>query len=120
MTGIVAAIYLGVGSSPEYASLLLALPLLGVLIGAVCGGAAGIAGSVYSSQRGQLPHFFLTAAVAVATAAVIGAVFTAFSRTGWAYSAAIALPAAVALGLTLPRTAERFRRPRRVRLEELE
>lgn len=115
-----AAIYLAVGSSPEYASLLLALPLLGVLIGAVCGGAAGTAGSIYTSQRGQLPHFFLTAAVAVVTAAALGAVFTAFSRTGSAYSAAIALPASVALGLTLPRTAERFGRPRRVPSAELE
>jgi hypothetical protein len=120
VTGIVAAIYLGVGSSPEYVSLLLALPLLGVLIGAVCGAAAGIAGSMYTSQRGQLPHCFLTAAVAVVTAAAFGAVFTGFSRTGGAFSAAIALPASAALGLTLPRTAERFRQPRRVPSDELE
>jgi MFS family permease len=120
VTGIGAALYLGVGSSPEYASLLLALPLLGVLIGAVCGGAAGIAGSIYTSRRGRLPHLLLTAAVALAAAAAIGALFTAFSRIGWAYSTAIALPAAVVLGLTLPRVAERFRRPRRPRSEELE
>lgn len=108
-TGIVAAIFLAAGSAPEYAGMLMALPLLGVLIGAVCGGAAGIAGSIYTSQRGRLPHLLVTSTVALAAAAAVGALFTSFSQTGWAYSAAVALPAAVVLGLTLPRVAERFR-----------
>lgn len=120
VTGVVVAIYLGVDLSPEYVSVLFALPLLGVLIGAVCGGASGIAGSIYTSQRGRLPHFLLTVAVALGAAAAIGALFTAFSRTGWAYLAATALPGSVTLGLTLPRAAERFRQTRRPQFEDLE
>ncbi len=45
LTGIAVAIYLSAGTFTEYVSILLALPLLGVLVGAICGGAAGIAGS---------------------------------------------------------------------------
>ena len=122
LTGIGVALYLGTGPSAEYtpASVLVALPLLGVLVGAVCGGAAGVAGSMYTSQWGRLPHFLLTAAVALTSAAALGALLTAFSRTGWAYSAAIALPASVALGLALPRAAERLRRPRSTRADEHE
>lgn len=111
LTGIAAAIYIAIGSSAEYASLLLALPLLGVLIGAVCGGASGIAGTIYTSKLGRLPHFLLTSSIALAAAAALGALFTAFSRWGWAYSAAVALPAAVLLGTALPRGAEWLRRP---------
>jgi len=122
LTGIGVALYMGTGSSAEYtpASMLLALPLLGVLVGAVCGGAAGVAGSMYTSQWGRLPHFLLTASVALMTAAALGALFTAFSPTGWAYSAAIALPASVVLGLALPRAAERLRRPRSIESHEFE
>ena len=122
LTGIGVALYLGTGPSAEYtsASVLVALPLLGVLVGAVCGGAAGVAGSMYTSHWGRLPHFLLTAAVALTSAVALGALFTAFSRTGWAYSAAIALPASVALGLALPRAAEQLRRPRSTRADENE
>lgn len=111
VTGVAVAVYVSSGASTEYISGLLALPLLGALMGAVCGGAAGVAGSVYTSQLGRLPHFMLTALVSLASASVIGALFTAFSRTGWACAAAVALPASVALGLALPRAAERLRRP---------
>ncbi len=122
LTGIGVALHMGTGSSAEYtsASLLLALPLLGVLVGAVCGGAAGVAGSMYTSQWGRLPHFLLSASVALITAMALGALFTAFSRTGWAYSAAIALPASVVLGVALPRAAERLRRPPSTQSYELE
>lgn len=111
MSGIGVAIYAIPGTSAEYASALLALPLLGVLIGAVCGGAAGVAGTVYTSERGRLPRFWVTAPVALVAATTVGALLTAFSPSGWAYAAAIAVPACVTLGLALPPVAERLRRP---------
>lgn len=122
LTGIGVALYMGIGSPSQYThiSVLVALPLLGVLVGAVCGGAAGIAGSIYTSQWGRLPHYILSASVALITAAALGALFTAFSRTGWAYSAALALPASVVLALALPRVSERLRRPRSVQTYDFE
>ncbi|QFG68409.1 hypothetical protein [Ornithinimicrobium pratense] len=122
LTGIGVALYMGTGSSAEYTftSVLVALPLLGILVGAVCGGAAGITGSIYTSQWGRLPHSLLTASVALIAAAALGALFTAFSRAGWAYSAVIALPASIVLGLALPGAAERLRRPRSTHSDEFE
>lgn len=113
LSGVAAAIYWSVGISEEYVAGVLALPLLGVLIGAICGGAAGVAGSVYTTRRGRLPHFLMTTFVSLVAAAVIGAVFI-----GTALAAAIAVPASVALGLALPRVAERLRRPRPALLNE--
>lgn len=120
VTGVAVAIYLSTGTSAEYASALLALPLLGVLIGAVCGGTAGIAGSVYASHLGRLPNLWVTAPVALAAAAAIGALFTAFSPMGWAHLAAIALPASIALGLALPKVSEKLRRPPSARRDQAE
>jgi hypothetical protein len=119
-TGTVLAVYVAVTSSGTYLSLALALPLLGVLIGAVCGGAAGIAGTAYTSYAGRLPHALLTATAAVVVAAAIGALFGGFSLTGAARTAALAAPAALVLGLALPQAAERFRRPRPRRDDDIE
>lgn len=114
-SGLAVAIYFGTNLSVKYASALFALPMFGVVLGAICGGAAGIAGSVYASHRGRPPHFLLTTSVSLVTAGVIGALLT-----GTALTAAIALPASVPLGLALPRVAERLRRSHFARPDHLE
>jgi hypothetical protein len=53
-------------------------------------------------------------------AAAIGALFSGFSLTWAARTAALAAPAALVLGLALPQAAERFRRPRPRRDDDIE
>lgn len=108
-TGAGVAVYVVLQSSAEYLTGAIALPLAGVLMGAVCGGAAGIAGTIYTSMRGRLPGFWLAAMTPLFVVTMVGALFTAFSRTGWMYAAALAAPASIVWGWALPVVAERFR-----------
>lgn len=113
LTGIAIAVWFSLSVVPEYRSALMAVPLLGLLVGSLCGGLSGMVGTIYASRFGTNPPFILTLFSALLAAGFLSALGTGFEGRLWLSGVAYSVPAAVLLALGLPHLAERFRKPLR-------